>query len=109
MGSYCMSDSDSAKCGPYGSSVSSFGSCSTYSGSTYTPYPTVSTYSPYPTYSPGGSYTPYPTCPSGQWWDTATSSCHSSTATYSPYPTYSETTTSYTPPPTTYSPPPTTE
>ncbi|MBI2057995.1 MAG: hypothetical protein HYT63_03395 [Candidatus Yanofskybacteria bacterium] len=136
MGSYCMSDSDSTKCGPYGSSVSSFGSCSSYQGTsttyTYSPYPTGSTYSPYPT---GGTYSPYPTCPSGQWWDYSTSSCKTTSttdctsgyywngsscvssgsttyspyptySTYSPYPTYSETTTSYTPPPTTYSPPP---
>jgi hypothetical protein len=39
------------------------------------------TYSPYPSYSPGTSYTPYPTCPSGQWWDTATSSCKTTSTT----------------------------
>ena len=128
-----MSDGDLAKCGPFGStSVSSFGSCSTYQ-STYTPYPTYS--------SGGGSYTPYPTCPSDQWWDSGTSSCRSSSytytpsassgSTYTPYPTYSSTpyptysstpypttestttvyyppTTVYTPPTTTYSPPATT-
>lgn len=72
MGSYCMSDSDSTKCGSFGSSsVSSFGSCSSYQ-TTYTPYP---------------SYTSYPSCPSGQWWDSATNTCKSSTtATYTPPP-----------------------
>lgn len=46
---------------------------------------TATTYTPYPT----TAYTPYPSCPSGQWWDTATNSCHSSTTTttYTPYPT----------------------
>ena len=88
-GGYCMSDSDSTKCGPLSStSVGGFGSCSSYQstatyspapGTSYTPYPTTS-YTPYPT----TSYTPYPT------------------TSYTPYPT-----TSYTPPPTsTYSPPP---
>ena len=74
-GGYCMSDSDSSKCGPLNStSTTNFGSCSSYQGST--------TYSPAPTYSysPGTSYTPYPSCPSGQWWDTAKSMC-TSTAT----------------------------
>ena len=68
-GGYCMSDSDGTKCGPLNStSVSGFGSCSTYQGSTYSPYPTSTT------------YTPSPSCPSGQWWDTARQSC-TSTAT----------------------------
>ncbi len=66
-GGYCMSDADGSKCGPLNStSVSGFGSCSSYQGAT--------------------TYTPSPSCPSGQWWDYATSSCKSSTSTYTPPP-----------------------
>jgi len=74
-------------------------------GATYSPYPSSST---------------YPSCPSGQWWDSATNSCKTtsstdcpsgwywngsscvSSGTTTPYPTTSYTpypTTSYTPPP----------
>ena len=68
-GGYCMSDSDSTKCGPLNSSsATNFGSCTSYQGTAAT-------------------YTPYPSCPSGQWWDSATSSCKSTTAgTYTPAP-----------------------
>lgn len=75
MGSYCMSDADGTKCGAFGSSVSSFGSCNTYQTST-SPYPTTSY-----------TYTPYPTCSSGQWWDSSTSSCKTTTTSDTPAPT----------------------
>ena len=122
MGSYCMSDYDGTKCASFGAtSVSTFGSCSYFSGSSsYTPYPSTG----------GSSYTPPPSCPSDQWWDYSSNSCKLSTYSYSPapgdsytpYPTYSSTpyptteattttttTTTTTLPPTTttvYSPPP---
>ena len=108
-GGYCMSDSDGSKCGSLNSSsVSSFGSCSSYqSTTTYTPPPSCPSgqWWDYTTSSCQGSatatYTPLPSCPSSQWWDYTTSSCQGSTTTYTPYPT-----TEYTPPPSTYSPPP---
>ena len=55
-----MSDADTAKCGPMNSSsVSSFGSCSSYqTTATYTPYPSSTTI----------TYTPPPACPDGQYW-----------------------------------------
>ena len=90
MGSYCMSDSQSDKCGPLNStSTGSFGSCSGYTTTyTYTPYPTTST-----------SAT---SCGTGYYWDLSTNSCKptspsdtvSPTISYTPYPT-----TTYTPPP----------
>ena len=65
-----MSDADTSKCGSLNStSVSSFGSCASYQGSTYSPYPTSTTYSP------------APSCPSGQWWDTARQACTSTATT----------------------------
>lgn len=138
-GDYCMSDADLSKCGPLNStSISGFGSCTSYQSSTASPYPSGSytytpapscpsgqwwdssisackttspsdtyspsptytstyTYTPYPTTTYTYTYTPYPSCPSGQWWDSVTSSCQGSTTTYTPYPT----TTTYTPYPTT--------
>ncbi len=138
MGSYCMSDSDGSKCGPISSSsVSSFGSCSTYQGGT-------TTYTPAPSCPSGQwwdsatnacrsttatTYSPPPSCPSGQWWDYGTNSCRSSTSTstYTPPPACPDgqywdsgvsacrvnptpyPTTAYTPPPTQYVPPPTNE
>lgn len=137
MGSYCMSDSDGSKCAAFGeTSVSTFGSCSSFGGGTasYTPYPSpgtcpvgqywywptsgagyCKTNEPYPSYStaPGTSYTPYPSCPAGEWWDSSTSSCKTTSVSYTPYPTTSYTpypTTEHTPYPTTqYTPYPTTE
>lgn len=99
-GGYCMSDSDGSKCGPLSStSVSSFGSCSSYqTTTTYTPLPSCPSgqwwdYSRNACVSSTSSYTPYPSCPSGQWWDYSSSTCKSNdSSTYSPYPT-----TSYTP------------
>ena len=99
MGSYCMSDADGTKCGPYGStSVSGFGSCDSYT-------PTYTTYTPYPTTSTTSCGTGYywdsatnackSTCPSTQYWNG--SSCVDNT-TSTPYPT---TETTYTPYPTT--------
>ena len=95
-GGYCMSDSDGSKCGPLNStSVSSFGSCSSYQSTTsYTPLPSCPSgqwwdYTTNTCKSSDTTYTPYPTCPSGQWWDGSTSSCKSSTYTYTPYPTTS--------------------
>lgn len=95
-GGYCMSDSDSSKCGPLNStSASGFGSCSSYqSTASSTPVPSCptgqwwdpainvcKTATPYDTTSPTAT-----SCPSGQWWDYATNSCKTSTGTYSPYP-----------------------
>lgn len=54
-------------CGSGETSTSCYSDCG--GGTSYTPYPTT-------------SYTPYPSCPSGQWWDSATSSCKSTTSTY---------------------------
>lgn len=121
MGTYCMSDSDSTKCGPSNStSTSGFGSCSSYQGTTtYSPYPSGSSYTYTPAPSGAYTYSPYPStsttsCPAGQWydaanhycrtdcasgtfWDPAASKCVSSTGTtYTPYPTYTYT---YTPTP----------
>jgi len=121
-----MSDSDSAKCGPYGSSVSSFGSCSSYTSSTtYTPYPTYSSTSGSCTGTSEPACTAVTNCRWVQGSSANSSYCYySSSATYSPnttyssspYPTYSSTpyptteatTTTYTPPTTTYTPPATT-
>ncbi|MEK7537189.1 MAG: hypothetical protein AAB584_01980 [Patescibacteria group bacterium] len=77
-----------AVCSSSESSSSCPSDCGSGTATTYTPYPTT-------------AYTPYPSCPSGQWWDSATNSCQGSTTTYTPYPT-----TEYSPPPSTYSPPP---
>lgn len=59
---------------------------------------TATTYTPYPT----SQYTPPPSCPSGQWWDSASNSCMGST-----YPTPSYVTPPYATPPETSPPPPT--
>lgn len=135
-GGYCMSDSDGSKCGPLNSSsVSNFGSCSSYQSTTsYTPTPScpAGQWWDYSTSSCKSNstytYTPPPSCPSGQWWDYSSSTCKSNDSyTYTPYPTTSYTPyptctsgqwwdsstnsckDSYTPPSTTYTPYPTTE
>ncbi len=137
-GGYCMSDADTTKCGSLNStSVSSFGSCSSYQttatyspapGTSYTPYPSPGTCptgqywywppsgagyckvnEPYPTYSPGTSYTPYPSPGTCSSGQWWDYATNSCKLTTTPYPT---TTTSYTPYPsttTTYTPYPTTQ